>query len=144
MFQYLFKKNIKTDSDYGKYHLTWFPLTTMLYLLYLAIMYRQVKDIDTFYAGAIGGSISILGYGIWLLRLLLNPKRLRAARLKTTDERRQLLEQEIWSHIGRFLLGIVALMVIISLEKEKITFSLLQLMALVYLIMAYYFYRLRK
>ena len=44
MFKYLFKKNIKKDSDYKKYHLIWFPLTVIFLFLFLSVMYRQIKD----------------------------------------------------------------------------------------------------
>ncbi len=144
MFKYLFKKNIKKDSDYKKYHLIWFPLTVIFLFLFLSVMYRQIKDIKIFYSSAIGGIFPILGYGIWLVWLLHNPKRLRAARLKITDERRKLLEQEAWAHIGQFLLGVATVVMFLSIEKEEITVSLMPLVLLVYLSIDYYFYRLRK
>lgn len=144
MLQYLFKKNVITDEDYRKYQLLWLPLTLLIGIGTCWIIYRNFGWSSELIGGLIGGSIPFVCYIIWLIRVLSSPKRLRAARLRLTDERRKVVEQEVWAQIGKVLLAIIAILIVFSIKRDVIEVTMMDLLILFYLILGYYYYRMRK
>lgn len=144
MFRYLFKHQIKTDDDYKKYQLFWFPITAILILSFILIGFKILGSSDEVWGAAIGGVFPLVIYGIWLLVVLTDSKRLRAARLRLTDERRNVVEQEVWSHVGRVMTGLFILVLLYTVHKGAIRIDTKELTILIYLILIYYFFRLRK
>ena len=144
MFDYVFKHQIKTDEDYKKYQLFWFPLTVLFILSFILIGFKILGPSDEIWGGAIGGLLPMVIYGIWLMVVFNNPKKLRAARLRLTDERRKIVEQEVWSHVGRLMMGLLTVALLYTVISGAIILDTKQLTILLYLILIYYFFRLRK
>lgn len=144
MFKYLFRKNIKTDSDYKKSRLIAYVLMIVITIIVILVMFRMGENFGSALAFSIGmGSVvvinSILGF-----RELSNPARLHAARIKVTDERRKQLEIEAWAHIGRLVTVLLIILMIGSLIWKPVTLDFRLLIVLIYGILFYWFYRLRK
>ncbi len=114
MLKYLLKKTIKTDEGYKRYQLLWLPLRILLILIMYVVIYQQFGMSSTFYGVVVGSSMPLAIYFIWLVRLLRDPKRLKAARLRLTDERRKIVEQEVWAHIGWVMMLLTTGKVIIN------------------------------
>lgn len=144
MLKYLFKKNVKTDEGYKKYQLLWFPLTILVALVIFFVMYTQFGLSSEFYSGIVGGSIPLVIYFIWLVRLLSNPKRLKAARLRLTDERRKVVEQEVWAHIGQFMMVITIFFMLVSIFFDSIQLESYPFIIILYGMIIYRWARLRK
>ncbi|MDR1605691.1 MAG: hypothetical protein LBS41_01125 [Streptococcaceae bacterium] len=151
MFKYLFKKQVKSDQDYQRYHVIWFSLSSLFVLVVVALFAKL--DLATAIGGAVDGGIPLIIYAIWLHKISKQPKRLRQERLRVTDERRKLLDQEIWAQIGRaltVLLGIVmyAAMFASFFAKAETRgvyeIELLVSLGVFVLIILYYYVRLRK
>ena len=92
----------------------------------------------------IGGSIPFICYIIWLIRVLSNPKRLKAARLRLTDERRKIVEQEVWAHIGWIMMLVTTCLMVSVLCLGTIKLDVYPFIAIVYAMLIYRWVRLRK
>ncbi|MGO2939199.1 MAG: hypothetical protein ACTIDA_01355 [Pseudolactococcus laudensis] len=139
MFKYLFRKNIKTDSDYKKYRLIEYAIiATAILELKLAS-----GEMDFILGFLLGLGIVLLGYSLLIFRELSNPEILHAARIKTTDERRKQLELEIWAQAGRVLTCLIAIFLVVSF-RQSLTLNNQMLIVIIYAILFYRAYRLRK
>ncbi|GFH41682.1 hypothetical protein Hs30E_02330 [Lactococcus hodotermopsidis] len=145
MLKYLFKKNIKTDSDYKKNLLLTCLNVVMLEMMFVifAIMSTGERQRGV-WGGVVGSGSFLIGYVIWIIRLLLSPKRLRAARLRCTDERRKLLEQKVYTHIGIFMMSLLIILSLVSLLWQPVVLEPVPMIVLLYLILGYRIIRLRK
>ena len=144
MLKYLLKRNIKTDEGYKKYQLVWLPLRILLILVIYLVVYRQFGLSSTFYGMVIGGSIPFICYIIWLIRVLSNPKRLKAARLRLTDERRKIVEQEVWAHIGWVMMLLTTCLMVSVLFLGTIQLNVYPFIGIVYAMLIYRWVKLRK
>ena len=144
MFHYLFKHQIKTDEDYKRYHLVWFPLMIVLAIGFVLVAIKASGRTAAIYGFVTGITIPLVCYGIWFFVLLTNPKRLLAARLKLTDERRKLVEQELWSHVGQVMTFLLAVAVLYTALWKPILLDSTQLTIVFYLIFMYKIFKTRK
>ena len=90
-----------------------------------------------------GLGVVIFGYSVLVFRELSNPEKLHIARIKATDERRKQLELKIWSQVGRAFTIIIAVLLILSI-KQILTFSFQTLLIVLYTVLIYRAYRLRR
>lgn len=144
MLKYLLKKTIKTDEGYKRYQLLWLPLRILLILVIYLVVYRQFGLSSTFYGMVIGSSIPLVMHLIWLFRLLNNPKRLNAARLRLTDERRKIVEQEVWAHIGWIMMLLTTCLMVSVLCLGSIQLNVYPFIGVVYAMLIYRWVKLRK
>lgn len=144
MLKYLFVKNIKTDQDYKKSRLLGYVLTILAILASGIVEVMIVDKSSDFSLGFLMGlGIVIIGYSVLVFRELSNPAKCHIARIKTTDERRKQLELEIWSQVGRVFTVLIAILLILSI-KQSLTFNFQTLLIVLYAVLIYRAYRLRK
>lgn len=122
----------------------WFPLTILFGLILYFITYKQFGFSSEFYGGVVGGSIPLVIYFIWFVRVISSPNRLKAARLRLTDERRKIVEQEVWAHIGLTTMLLTMCLMLIVLFKGSIQLDVYPLIAIIYAMIIYRWARLRK
>ncbi len=144
MFKYLFRKNIKTDSDYKKYRLIEYAIMVIA-IIATAILELKLAsgEMDFILGFQLGLGIVLLGYSLLIFRELSNPEKLHAARIKTTDERRKQLELEIWAQVGRVLTCLIAIFLVVSI-RQSLALNNQMLIVIIYAILFYRAYRLRK
>lgn len=144
MLKYLFVKNIKTDSDYKKSRLLGYAVTILAILASGIVEVMIVDKSSDFSLGFLMGlGIVIIGYSVLVFRELTNPAKCHIARIKATDERRKQLELEIWSQVGRVFTVLIAILLILSI-KQSLTFNFQTLLIVLYAVLIYRAYRLRK
>ena len=144
MLKYLFVKNIKTDSDYKKSRLLGYAVTILAILASGIVEVMIVDKSSDFSLGFLMGlGIVIIGYSVLVFRELTNPAKCHIARIKATDERRKHLELEIWSQVGRVFTVLIAILLILSI-KQSLTFNFQTLLIVLYAVLIYRAYRLRK
>lgn len=144
MLKYLLKKTIKTDEGYKRYQLLWLPLRILLILVMYVVAYQQFGMSSTFYGVVVGSSMPLAIYFIWLVRLLRDPKRLKAARLRLTDERRKIVEQEVWAHIGWVMMLLTTCLMVSVLFLGTIQLNVYPFIGIVYAMLIYRWVKLRK
>lgn len=144
MLKYLLKKTIKTDEGYKRYQLLWLPLKILLILVMYVVIYQQFGMSSTFYGVVVGSSMPLAIYFIWLVRLLRDPKRLKAARLRLTDERRKIVEQEVWAHIGWVMMLLTTCLMVSVLFLGTIQLNVYPFIGIVYAMLIYRWVKLRK
>ena len=144
MLKYLLKKTIKTDEGYKRYQLLWLPLRILLILVIYLVVYKRFGLSSTFSGLVIGSSMTLVIYFIWLVRLLSNPKRLKLARLKFTDERRKIVEQEVWAHIGWVMMLLITCLMLSVLFLGSIQLDVYPFIGIVYAMLIYRWVRLIK
>ena len=144
MLKYLLKKTIKTDEGYKRYQLLWLPLRILLILIMYVVIYQQFGMSSTFYGVVVGSSMPLAIYFIWLVRLLRDPKRLKAARLRLTDERRKIVEQEVWAHIGWVMMLLTTCLMVSVLCLGSIQLNVYPFIGVVYAMLIYRWVKLRK
>ncbi|MDN6030262.1 MAG: hypothetical protein L0I13_04345, partial [Lactococcus plantarum] len=137
MLKYLLKKTIKTDEGYKRYQLLWLPLRILLILIMYVVIYQQFGMSSTFYGVVVGSSMPLAIYFIWLVRLLRDPKRLKAARLRLTDERRKIVEQEVWAHIGWVMMLLTTCLMVSVLFLGTIQLNVYPFIGIVYAMLIY-------
>ena len=144
MLKYLFVKNIKTDSDYKKSRLLGYAVTILAILASGIVEVMIVDKSSDFSLGFLMGlGIVIIGYSVLVFRELTNPAKCHIARIKATDERRKQLDLEIWSQVGRVFTVLIAILLILSI-KQSLTFNFQTLLIVLYAVLIYRAYRLRK
>lgn len=144
MLKYLFIKNVKTDSDYKKSRLISYILTIVAIIASGIAEVTIVRNSSDYALGFFMGlGIVILGYSVLVFRELSNPSKLHIARIKATDERRKQLELEIWSQVGRIFVVVIAILMILTV-KHNMTINFQTLLIVIYAILIYRAYRLRK
>ncbi|MFZ1782220.1 MAG: hypothetical protein WAT90_03070 [Lactococcus raffinolactis] len=144
MLNYLFIKNVKNDSDYKKSRLVGYVLTILAILASGIIGVMTTGNQSDFTLGFFTGlGVVIFGYSVLVFRELSNPEKLHIARIKATDERRKQLELKIWSQVGRAFTIIIAVLLILSI-KQILTFSFQTLLIVLYTVLIYRAYRLRR
>ncbi|MFZ3108275.1 MAG: hypothetical protein WA032_05485, partial [Lactococcus raffinolactis] len=141
---YLFIKNVKNDSDYKKSRLVGYVLTILAILASGIVGVMTTDNRSDFTLGFFTGlGVVIFGYSVLVFRELSNPEKLHIARIKATDERRKQLELKIWSQVGRAFTIIIAVLLILSI-KQILTFSFQTLLIVLYTVLIYRAYRLRR
>ena len=144
MLNYLFIKNVKNDSDYKKSRLVGYVLTILAILASGIVGVMTTGNRSDFTLGFFTGlGVVIFGYSVLVFRELSNPEKLHIARIKVTDERRKQLELKIWSQVGRAFTIIIAVLLILSI-KQILTFSFQTLLIVLYTVLIYRAYRLRR
>ena len=144
MLNYLFIKNVKNDSDYKKSRLVGYVLTILAILASGIVGVMTTDNRSDFTLGFFTGlGVVIFGYSVLVFRELSNPEKLHIARIKATDERRKQLELKIWSQVGRDFTIIIAVLLILSI-KQILTFSFQTLLIVLYTVLIYRAYRLRR
>ncbi|MFZ1302837.1 MAG: hypothetical protein WAT30_04870 [Lactococcus raffinolactis] len=144
MLNYLFIKNVKNDSDYKKSRLVGYVLTILAILASGIVGVMTTDNRSDFTLGFFTGlGVVIFGYSVLVFRELSNPEKLHIARIKATDERRKQLELKIWSQVGRAFTIIIAVLLILSI-KQILTFSFQTLLIVLYTVLIYRAYRLRR
>lgn len=144
MLNYLFIKNVKNDSDYKKSRLVGYVLTILAILASGIVGVMTTDNRSDFTLGFFTGlGVVISGYSVLVFRELSNPEKLHIARIKATDERRKQLELKIWSQVGRAFTIIIAVLLILSI-KQILTFSFQTLLIVLYTVLIYRAYRLRR
>ena len=144
MLNYLFIKNVKNDSDYKKSRLVGYVLTILAILASGIVGVMTTGNRSDFTLGFFTGlGVVIFGYSVLVFRELSNPEKLHIARIKATDERRKQLELKIWSQVGRAFTIIIAVLLILSI-KQILTFSFQTLLIVLYTVLIYRAYRLRR
>lgn len=144
MLKYLWLKNIKTDQDYKKSRLIGYILTILAIITSGLVEVSTVDKSSDFSLGFLAGlGFVIIGYSVLVFRELSNPAKCHIARIKATDERRKQLELEIWSQIGRVFTVIITILLILSI-KQSLTFNFQTLLIMLYAVLIYRAYRLRK
>ena len=144
MLNYLFIKNVKNDSDYKKSRLVGYVLTILAILASGIVGVMTTDNRSDFTLGFFTGlGVVIFGYSVLVFRELSNPEKLHIARIKATDERRKQLELKIWSQVDRAFTIIIAVLLILSI-KQILTFSFQTLLIVLYTVLIYRAYRLRR
>ena len=144
MLNYLFIKNVKNDSNYKKSRLVGYVLTILAILASGIVGVMTTDNRSDFTLGFFTGlGVVIFGYSVLVFRELSNPEKLHIARIKATDERRKQLELKIWSQVGRAFTIIIAVLLILSI-KQILTFSFQTLLIVLYTVLIYRAYRLRR
>ena len=144
MLNYLFIKNVKNDSDYKKSRLVGYVLTILAILASGIVGVMTTDNRSDFTLGFFTGlGVVIFGYSVLVFRELSNPEKLHIARIKATDERRKQLELKIWSQVGRAFTIIIAVLLILPI-KQILTFSFQTLLIVLYTVLIYRAYRLRR
>ena len=144
MLNYLFIKNVKNNSDYKKSRLVGYVLTIRAILASGIVGVMTTDNRSDFTLGFFTGlGVVIFGYSVLVFRELSNPEKLHIARIKATDERRKQLELKIWSQVGRAFTIIIAVLLILSI-KQILTFSFQTLLIVLYTVLIYRAYRLRR
>ena len=144
MLNYLFIKNVKNDSDFKKSRLVGYVLTILAILASGIVGVMTTDNRSDFTLGFFTGlGVVIFGYSVLVFRELSNPEKLHIARIKATDERRKQLELKIWSQVGRAFTIIIAVLLILSI-KQILTFSFQTLLIVLYTVLIYRAYRLRR
>ena len=139
-----FIKNVKNDSDYKKSRLVGYVLTILAILASGIVGVMTTDNRSDFTLGFFTGlGVVIFGYSVLVFRELSNPEKLHIARIKATDERRKQLELKIWSQVGRAFTIIIAVLLILSI-KQILTFSFQTLLIVLYTVLIYRAYRLRR
>lgn len=144
MLKYLWLKNIKTDQDYKKSRLIGYIVTIITIIASGIVEVMTAGNRTDFALGFLMGlGIVVIGYSVLVFRELTNPDKCHIARIKATDERRKQLELEIWSQVGRVFTVLIAILLILSI-KQSLTFNFQTLLIVLYAVLIYRAYRLRK
>jgi predicted lysophospholipase L1 biosynthesis ABC-type transport system permease subunit len=144
MFSNLLIKYVKTDSDYKKMQIITY-IISLIVLSLIPIAQILIGDLssESIWGFIIGMAIMFLAYAIALVRELSDPVKLRAARIKATDERRKQLEQEMWANLGKFMV-VILIILLVSSMWQNMTLNFRTLTVLLYGILFYRLYKLKK